>query len=225
MGTFSDCVYRLRGQSGSLPLAKALRPQYDSFTMGPQVYIAVGAVIAAFIAALSAFLGIVISKENKTSELRQAWIDSLREDISIFVAYGRRLATHYKIKIHGLIQPRPSSTENVDENRLTLSEKYYAIKLRLNPNEQDHQQLAMQLDEVYAIAESEDRTEKQLEDIEIACDSAVAQAQTILKKEWERVKRGEPIFLATRRIALLSIFIIVTGAFFLFLFGLYKWLG
>lgn len=43
---------------------------------------AIGAIAAASIAGLLAFLSLIIAKENKTSEFRQAWIDSLRLDLS-----------------------------------------------------------------------------------------------------------------------------------------------
>jgi hypothetical protein len=47
---------------------------------------AVGAVVSASIGGLLAFLGLVIAKENKTSEFRQAWIDSLRQDLAKMMA-------------------------------------------------------------------------------------------------------------------------------------------
>lgn len=43
---------------------------------------AVGAVLAATIAGGMSFLGSVFSKDQKTSEFRQAWIDGLRSEIS-----------------------------------------------------------------------------------------------------------------------------------------------
>lgn len=49
---------------------------------------AVGATIAAIVAALVALLGLIISKEQKVSEFRQQWIDALRADIAATIRYG-----------------------------------------------------------------------------------------------------------------------------------------
>jgi hypothetical protein len=46
---------------------------------------AIGAVVAALIAGTVSLLGLIISKEQKTSEFRQAWIDALRCDLSAFL--------------------------------------------------------------------------------------------------------------------------------------------
>jgi hypothetical protein len=42
----------------------------------------IGPVIAAIITGAIAFLASVLSKEQKTSEFRQAWIDALRNDLA-----------------------------------------------------------------------------------------------------------------------------------------------
>ena len=44
--------------------------------------VAIGTMIAAFIAGLVSLLSLIISKEQKVSEFRQAWIDALRAEIS-----------------------------------------------------------------------------------------------------------------------------------------------
>ena len=44
------------------------------------------AIMVAFIAGLFSFLNLVLSKEQKVSELRQAWIDGLREDLAAHIA-------------------------------------------------------------------------------------------------------------------------------------------
>ncbi len=44
------------------------------------------AIAAAFIAGAVSFIVTVLSKEQKTSEFRQAWIDALREDLAIFAS-------------------------------------------------------------------------------------------------------------------------------------------
>jgi hypothetical protein len=41
--------------------------------------VAIGAISAAIITGLLSLVGLIISKENKTSEFRQQWIDSFRK--------------------------------------------------------------------------------------------------------------------------------------------------
>lgn len=47
-----------------------------------------GTIIAAIIAAVISLLGLLISKENKVSEFRQAWIDALREEIAEVITHA-----------------------------------------------------------------------------------------------------------------------------------------
>jgi hypothetical protein len=52
---------------------------------------AIGAIAAALIAGLLTFLGLIVAKENKTSEFRQAWIDSLRLDFAKLISNARAI--------------------------------------------------------------------------------------------------------------------------------------
>ena len=47
--------------------------------------------VAALITALIVFVNLIVSKEQKTSEFRQAWIDGLRTDLSVFFSSARAL--------------------------------------------------------------------------------------------------------------------------------------
>lgn len=48
---------------------------------GP-IFIALGAVLAAFLTGTVSFISLINSKEQKTSEFRQSWVDNLRNDIA-----------------------------------------------------------------------------------------------------------------------------------------------
>jgi len=50
-----------------------------------------GTIIAAVIAAIVSLLGLIISKETKVSEFRQAWIDSLRAEIAAVITHAQAL--------------------------------------------------------------------------------------------------------------------------------------
>lgn len=61
-----------------------------------QAFIAAGAVLAAVIAGAFSSLSLVMSKEQKVSEFRQDWINSLREDICKFVSAIVHLSAVYE---------------------------------------------------------------------------------------------------------------------------------
>lgn len=79
------------------------------------------AVLAAFLAAIAATIGLVITKENKTSEFRQVWIQELRTALTLF---GSKLFMIYSTSSHRNTST-PSQREEI--NRL-LNE----INLRIN---------------------------------------------------------------------------------------------
>jgi len=55
--------------------------------------IAIATVTASLIAALIAFVNLILTKELKTSEFRQAWINDLRKALSTFFACAMSICT------------------------------------------------------------------------------------------------------------------------------------
>ncbi len=62
--------------------------------------LAIGAIVAALITGILSVLGLVISKEQKTSEFRQQWIDDLRREVS------ELLACVEAIRLYGIARKR-----------------------------------------------------------------------------------------------------------------------
>jgi hypothetical protein len=95
--------------------------------------IAVGATIAALIAGLVSLLGLIISKEQKTSEFRQAWIDSLRAETSAFISHTNAL--------YGVLNPKsrvgnPREIWKISyEDLIGINVASTSIRLRLNVKE------------------------------------------------------------------------------------------
>jgi hypothetical protein len=52
-----------------------------------------GPIIAATVAGAVSLVSLIISKENKTSEFRQLWIDALRSELSKYVAHVMELCS------------------------------------------------------------------------------------------------------------------------------------
>ncbi|MCO5111584.1 MAG: hypothetical protein R3E55_08775 [Burkholderiaceae bacterium] len=168
----------------------------------PHFLSVLGPIIAACIAAVVSFLALVISKENKTSEFRQAWIDGLRQDLSQFAANLRRLEAQptyvdWKALTSSTMKEtldaaneRALRPDFFAENRLRLLQSRYAIRLRLNPGEANGMALLAQVDKALEAYYSS-------ADVEAELESLMNLAQPFLKQEWVRVKKGEPVFRAS----------------------------
>lgn len=173
-----------------------------SLEFPPQLVIPIGAVLAASITAAISFVSLVVSKEQKISEFRQSWIDALRQELAEFASNARRVAAETSpINLRRLsgsvveqIEAHNQEALRADpfhENRQRLAQAYYAVRLRLNPTEPDHNSILKNLDAVYDVLASSaesvrlDRTVKALDDLARA-------SQGVLKREWIRVKDGEP---------------------------------
>lgn len=182
--------------------------------------IAIGAVIAAGITGLISLLGLIISKEQKTSEFRQQWIDSLREEISELLGHTEALIQHVRAIIKTI--QREGDGRRVTEDELFEKVKpeivetetyYHKILLRLNPIK--HKKLIDKL-EVMRLAFNSGSipSPEELHEMEMAL---IKVSQEILKTEWDRVKTGEPTFRAAKYGAVLLLMIsVVAGGYLVF---------
>jgi hypothetical protein len=200
---------------------------------------AIGPIFAATITGLVAFLGLVISKESKISEFRQAWLDALREDISGLIA--RIECLRFQLRSFNLeIENRISilQKEEVkphDKRKINLGEEsgkllnlplqtagdikedlffvgLHISRIRLRVNEREAKSFCSTLNEV-------ERTFKNSSPTDCASleDRFVAESQILLKKEWKRVKRGESVFYVSKMISffLLLISVVLISIFYI----------
>lgn len=165
---------------------------------------AVATIVAALITGAITFVNLVLTKEQKTSEFRQSWIDGLRDDLASFVATARLFG-------------RTLEKARLDDDWITFNHKeadlrYKAaetlckIKLRLNPNEEEHNELLRLLNQAIAEQNNMNIQKTDITTTIKAIDNATEYARPVLKNEWERVKKGEPAFRIARNSA---IFIVV----------------
>jgi hypothetical protein len=184
-----------------------------------QAIVAIATLVAALITGAISFVNLTLTKEQKTSEFRKAWIDALREDLAQFLGAARAFARavevlhqfgpDYKSKV-----PLTVSDEKVSDLRYQAAETYCRIQLRLNPSEPEHVELLRLLrraiDEQNEMLRSGGGIDPTMKAIEVA----TKYAQPVLKREWERVKRGELPFRIARNwvapiVVLLSITFVV----------------
>lgn len=164
---------------------------------------AIATLTASLIAAAISFVNLTLTKELKTSEFRQKWIDSLREELSIFFGCARTFAraTEEKHKYGSEYEAKSLfkiSDQKISDIRYQVTEVYSRIKLRLNPDEADHKELLRLLkraiDEQNIALRDGANAEKTIEAINLANEFSVP----VLKAEWNRVKRGELPFRIAR---------------------------
>lgn len=163
--------------------------------------VAIGAISAAVITSLLSLVGLIISKENKTSEFRQQWIDSFREEISeligrleVILLHGRLLDFEVK-KNGGDITPQLLNDvlEKIKDEVKEAHSLHRKILLRLNPSE--HQNIRSIMDDVATVLR---KTKPEEAEINTLLNKLVETIQKELKKEWTRVKAGEPVFRITK---------------------------
>jgi hypothetical protein len=143
-------------------------------------------VAGAMIGASIALIGMIVAKEGKVSELRQQWIDGLRNDVAKIVS----LALHISL----------SQAANTDDIR-EANERLALVQLRLNTKEHESSNLITALN----VLRSNIETKNPL--LQPFAEDAVQKAQIILKKEWRRVKRGEWRYVTILSVALVSLIV------------------
>lgn len=175
----------------------------------------IGVVTASIIAGFFSFVSLVLAKEQKVSEFRQQWIDSLREDLSQFIS---KLMTMKDVK-KNIVLAKEKEQEpdfflsDVKELHTGISEAYTRIILRLNPNDNCSysKDLTESLNKINKLMK-----EKQWNEISSGVEELRGLSQQVLKTEWTRVKEGEPTFKWSKRIAILMFTVAIGIAVFMF---------
>jgi hypothetical protein len=143
-----------------------------------------------------------LTKELKTSEFRQAWIDGLREDLSKFFGAARAMAqATQSVHAHGAnyqSMPLAFSPTQAGEFRYHAAESLSKVKLRLNPNEAEHVEFLRLLWGAVSRQNEMLATQGPVEPVLATIDAANDYAPQVLTREWERVKSGERSFRVTR---------------------------
>ena len=169
---------------------------------------AIGAMAAALIAGIVSLLGLIISKEQKTSEFRQAWIDGLRLDLTVILTQINAIHDATKVKYENYAE----KVEKLRPLYIPLNTSTFDILLRINPNETKSKRLIAAMEAFNSL--TADETKLTTENIRTVEREFIASSQVLLKSEWRRVKSGEWTFRIAKVLALLVILAsIVAGGF------------
>lgn len=168
--------------------------------------ITIGAVGAAIIAGLVSLLGLVIGKEQKVSEFRQAWIDDLRKCVVAYLVNINSACDKVRLKKSG----KDIDPESLILDYKLLNEASHGIALRVNSDEKPAQLLLASMKDFEALARnSAELTPEKIQTVE---EKFISAAKLLLKFEWRRVKRGETAFVWTKWII---VFLLVTLVIFM----------
>lgn len=165
---------------------------------------AIGSIIAAMIAGFVFFLGLVISKDQKISEFRQAWIDALRRDASTLIVNANVIAG-FRATSGSEVTPHELFRET-NKNYMLINEAEASITMRLNPNEASSKVVLETMKELEAILDH-NKTDMDYDLLTITQKRLLVRMNEVFKIEWKRVKRGEPIYLVAK-IGVISIVIL-----------------
>lgn len=144
----------------------------------------IGAVGAALIAGLISLIGLIISKEQKTSEFRQAWIDELRKCMISYLSAINAISDQIRVD--------PKDTASLGAHYKELNQANHGIILRVNEKELPAIALLRCMTEFESLAEKNSTlTPEKIRSVE---QKFLTASKNLLKFEWKRVKRGEMIF-------------------------------
>lgn len=167
---------------------------------------AIAALVVGLVAGVVSLVVSILAKDQKTSEFRQSWIDGLRNDVSQLVAIYEVVTFTAEIVRERTQSEIEAYVLSQQKDFLELAMLSSRIQLRLNVDE--HQELI-------ALLKSAVHPSAVDSDSDVHVNGIVAATQTILKTEWERVKRGEPSFVRLKlisRVSIISIFGAILGA-------------
>lgn len=146
-------------------------------------------VVAAAIGAFVALMVVIITKEQKVSEFRQAWIDGLRAEIAEAIAAASALSI-------ALQEPDKYEGEQTLGPWSRFSVATHRVQLRLNLKEDLHHDLQDCVRRAHNLVRDAQMDPASYDPPKWLAlnDEVVEVSQKLLKDEWERVKTGEPIF-------------------------------
>lgn len=136
---------------------------------------------------------------DNISSKRQNWIDDLRKDAAEFLTVVGRIQELKRPRIEQMIAMAEVADDFKERLAAEMRAKELAtrIKLRLNPNEAEHIHLLQLIVELASKGYQLNRKYSAADEEQIArafnevSNAVAAHLQSILKHEWERVKKGD----------------------------------
>lgn len=156
-----------------------------------------GAILTSVLGASAATIGVVVAKDTKVSEFRQEWINALREDVA-------RLCSTSVALFHGNLRwsmrDWAPDTKQVDLEALTekANNLSYRIRMRLDKAKPHSQDLIAALDVLVNLAT---HAREPFDAVSRGVEAVLNKTDVVLEDAWKTVRRGEPRFRWTFRLA------------------------
>jgi hypothetical protein len=154
------------------------------------------AIEAGLIATVVTLLGILITNQSKVSEFRQKWIDALRDDAATLITHTYFIRG---AEIRAKVRSEPKA--DLNESYIQISQVSARIRLRLNPEEKETEAIIKAMDKIQNANQDADGLIAVIKHV----DEFSAATQVVLKKEWKRVKYGEPLYRTVLILVILSV--------------------
>lgn len=162
------------------------------------LFASMATVVAAFVAGAFSLSNLIVSKESKVSEFRQAWIDCLRDELTTLFKSTRmmvRAVQEDRNPVGGEnARKYRFPEEKIVETRSEAAEMHHKIRLRLNAGQADHYELIRLLAAMMTAQQKYLDNEISADHVVNCIERASEQAAAVLKREWETVKLGEPAY-------------------------------
>lgn len=175
--------------------------------------LAIGVIVAALIAGLVSLLGLIISKEQKVSDFRQDWINSLRSELASLISHANA--------IHGAGMAELGRASDiwrvVRDDFVGINQAAANIRLRLNPKEKEAQAVLAEVENLEKLLEPGELMD--YAEINRVEEKLITEAQMLLKNEWMRVRRGEAAY---RFFKIAAFSIVFVGLFILLVLSVTK---
>lgn len=170
--------------------------------MDLSILLSIGLTVPALLTAAASLLALVIAKENKITDARQAWINDLRDELSRFTALSRQNAQYWELielELSAIEDPKDRAVRRIELNNqhlphaIAASTSVARLKLMLAAHETtgssrlEVDALIERLTEVQCAYESASQTLRLTINLH-------AIAAPVMQTEWRRVRNGEPMY-------------------------------
>lgn len=172
--------------------------------------------VAATIAALAATIGLIIAKENKTSEFRQAWINDLR---SALISLNALMSAIYLKAKNASVSGKTNCT-NFDNETCEYHRLLSEINLRINYRNKSCSERSLS-NSITNLKESAFKAGGDFFALQV---DFTEKSSAILKEEWVRVKRGEMAYVTLKQLCYVFSFLLISFVSIYFFYRLYLWI-
>ncbi|MBY0237172.1 MAG: hypothetical protein K2W93_19495 [Burkholderiaceae bacterium] len=173
------------------------------------LYAPLAAITVALFAGSISLVGLVIAKEGKTSDHRQAWIDALRKELADYYAGVVEIVYTVKaLQSEGTKRTAQEEMKAVAEPYRRYATAETSIRLRINAVDSSpvlrklNSELLSSITKIEDLFGSSEFTGfKESEAIMDEAGKLISTSSMVLKLEWERVKAGERWYRWTKWIS------------------------